>query len=1031
MTFEDSFLEQIIIIFFYKLKFTIMKKVLTLVSALSMVAGSAVANDFDWTGLEEPQLEAGTHFVKGTKSNLTYKDQEFSFQVSQGDKVQLEVNGENLDITVNDSKLTASLEGGKISFRAENDGRVVLKLGTGTAIKSIYVESDNYRTALKYIETIGKAAVNKATVDIADYSTMIDKDNQNLSFDGFFTSVKEEINLEAQKVAQMEAELVTAKAGNTVDKLLAEGLATSLENRLNAVKTAVEKIVTDAEAAKKNYDNITKVVAKGVDDRLVEAAKTTVSAIDNNALTYIWDFKLDGKKIVKSSLKAAWAEDELNAIAKDRDALKKAAMEELSRFYKSTKNEADWQKDFDGLKGQIDNMIARAIVERDYKSKITNLKTKVDNLNGVLAIKDVNQKDVFTKPAGYDDWTKAVKELNDFIDDTTNRRDYTKAELDADPVGKYTTADKTFTSLKDEFIGQAHKALTALSADAQKNIDTYSYKISAKYQNEPETQKQYEKEFAVIQSELNGYNKTIGLKDYATIVEGYNTIAKNISGINDQVKAKWDKTLNDQKIKVKDNNKEAKKVIDDQIDAVRKNYNDYIAKIEAWKKADFASDDMIASLNANQRVLFDIVGELDAQKKAVADKVAELETAIDEVSDVEFDPNDATKYRFNGENKDGKTYKSIVEEIEGRIKVQIDAAVKTANDRAWTYLTRDWSNGKATLTFNDANQKYNAAKEYIDKGLSESKMTQEAHDSFDKRYQGILDKSQNANFGENYRVDAYNKANDYMNALTLADNIGSISTDYLAKIETAVKAVNDQLEAYKALYQKVATKKVAWTVAKSKEADYQKEYKQVVPDGKDDFVKIKLQEINDALKDFSKKLEDNALEASSLKDEADTVLKFFDAGYFQATNYKGYVANNEAKSKADALIAVVKAEITNAKAAIAGYREEVQADANVVIAAAETTVSAQESSVAKDFADGKLGDTYASIEGALKTASANLKQALADAEKAEKGGNLDIDGDGQIGLSDIDKATDNTKGGAMDGTTFTNFIEAYLQYISK
>lgn len=1009
-----------------------MKKVLTLVSALSMVAGSAVANDFDWTGLEKPQLEAGTHFVKGTKQNLTYENQEFSFEVTKGDKVQLGVNGENLDITVNGSKLSASLEGGKISFVAEADGDVVLKLGTDTAIKSIYVESDNYREAEKLIKTVGMAAVNKATVDIADYSTMIDKDNQNLSFDGFFTSVKEEINLEAQKVAQMEAELVTAKAENTVDKLLAKGLETSLENRLNAVKTAVEKIVTDAEAAKKNYDNITKVVAKGVDDRLVEAAKTSVSKIDNDALTYIWDFKLDSKKkIVKSNLKAAWAEDELNAIAKDRDALKKAAMEELSRFYKSTKNNADWQKDFDGLKGQIDNMIARAIVERDYKSKITNLKTKVDNLNGVLAIKDVNQKDVFTKPANYDDWTKAVKELNDFIGDTTNRRDYTKTQLDADPVGKYTTAENTFTSLKDEFIGQAHRALTALSADAQKNIDTYSYKISAKYQNEPETQKQYEKEFAVIQSKLNGYNKTIGLKDYATIVEGYNTIAKNISGINDQVKAKWDKTLNDQKLKVKANNNDAKKVIDDQIDAVRKNYNDNIAKIEAWKKADFASDDMIASLNANQRVLFDIVGELDAQKKAVADKVAELETAIDEVSDVEFDPNDADKYRFSGKNKDGKTYKEIVEEIETRINAQIDEAVKTANDRAWNYLTSDWSNGKATLTFNDANQKYNTAKEYIDKGLSESKMTQEAHDSFDKRYQGILDKSQNAGVGENYRADAYTKANDYKTALTLADNIGSISTDYLAKIETAVQAVNVQLDAYTTLYQKVATKKVAWTVAKSKEADYQKEYKQVVPDGKDDFVKTKLQEINDALKAFSKKLEDNALIASSLNDEADAVLASFDAGYFQATNYKGYVANNEAKSKADALIAVVKAEITNAKAAIAGYREEVQADANVVIAAAETTVSAQESSVAKDFADGKLGDTYASIEGALKTASANLKQALADAEKAEKGGNLDIDGDGQIGLSDIEKATDNTKGGAMDGTTFTNFIEAYLQYISK
>ena len=1009
-----------------------MKKVLTLVSTLSMVAGSAFANDFDWTGLKEPQLEESTHFVKGTKQNLTYENKEFTFKVTKGDKVQLGVNGENLDITVNGSKLSASLEGGKISFVVEADGEVVLKLGTDTDIKSIYVESDNYREAENLIKTVGMAAVNKATVDIADYSIMIDKDNQNLSFDGFFTSVKEEINLEAQKVAQMEAELETAKAENTVDKLLAKGSETSLENRLNAVKTAVEKIVKDAEAAKKNYDDITKVVAKGVDYRLVEAAKTNdVSAIDNNALTYIWDFKLDGKKIVTSSLKAAWAEDELKAIAKDRDELKKAAMEELSRFYKSTKNNADWQKDFDGLKDQIDNMIARAIVERDYKSKITNLKTKVDNLNVVLAIKDVNQKDVFTKPANYDDWTKTVKDLNDFIDDTTNRRDYTKSQLDADPVGKYATAKNTFTSLKDELIGQAHSALTALSADAQKNIDTYSYKISAKYQNEPETQKQYEKEFAAIQSDLNTCNKTIDLKDYATIVEGFNTIAKKISDIEDQVKAEWDKTLSDQKVKVKGNNKDAKKVIDDQIDAVRKYYNDYIAKIEAWKKADFANGDMVAILNTKQRALFDIVDELDAQKKAVADKVAELEIAIDKVSDVEFDPNDATKYRFNGENKDGKTYKSIVEEIEGRINAQINDAVITANERAWDYLDRDSSYDKTTLTFNDAYQKYNKAKQYIDNNFSESKMTEKAHDSFDKRYQGILDKSQNAGVGENYIADALAKANEYKFALTLADNIGSISTDYLAKIDSAVVAVNVQLNAYKALYQKVATKKVAWTVAKSKETDYQKEYKQVVPDGKDDFVKTKLQEINDALKAFSQKLEDNALAASTLNDEADAVLASFDAGYFQATNYKGYVANNEAKSKADALIAVVKVEITNAKAAIAGYREEVQAEANVVIAAAESTVSAQESSVATDFAAGKLGDTYASIEGALKTASANLKQALADAEKAEKGGNLDLDGDGEIGLGDIEKAADDVKSGAMDGTTYTDFIKAYLQYITK
>lgn len=1017
-----------------------MKKVLTLVSALSMVAGSAFANDYDWAGLDTPKTDANHNVViNGKATDLKYENKKFTFNVNAGDKIELRVNGENLIITLGGQPLSVSLEGGKMNFDAEADGEVVLVLGDATAIKSIKVESDNYRNALNKIQTIGKAAVNNATIKIADYSQMKDEKNkyrdekgEALSFMDFFSAIKGEINIEAQKVAQMEAELEKAKQENTVGVLLGEAEGEGkLVTRLTAVDNAITQILADATAAKANYDNIIQVVAKGVNDRLVEAAKTSVSSYDNNALTYIWDFKTVNRKIEKKSLKAPWAETELAAIEKDRNELMKAAWEELGRFPKQTKAKAEWETDFNSLKDQVDNMIARAIVERDYKSKIATLKTKVDKLKNVLAIKDADHKDVFTKPAGYNDWTTAVDELNKFIDDATNRRDFTKAELNTNPVGKYNTAESTFTSLKNEFINQAYTALTALSKVAQENIDTYSYKIAAKYQNEPKTQEIYEKEFAKIQAELNGYNKTIGLKDYATIVEGYNTIAPKISGINDQVKAKWETTLSDQKLKVKANNEDAKKAIDDQIDAVRKNYNDYIAKIEAWKKADFANDDMVASLNAKQRVLFDIVGKLDAQKAEVASVVEKLTEEIDGVSDVEFDPNDATKYRFDGKNKDGKTYEDIVKEIEVSINEQIDLAVAAANERAWTYLNWEWSNGKTTLTIKDADWTYNNRKEYIDKGLSESKMTKEAHDSFDKRYQGILDKSLNDGVGENYRADALAKATEYKNAKTLAENIGSISEDYLSKIEKAVTAVNSELETYTDLYKQVAEKKVAWTVAKSKETDHQKEYKQVVPNGKDDFVKEKLEEINTILKKFSEKLEANALTASTLKDEAKAELDKFADGYFQATNYKGYVANNEAKDKVNTLIAAVKAEITNAKAAIAGYREEVKAEANVVIAAAETTVAAQETSVETDFAAGTLGDTYASIEGALNTASANLKKALADAEKAEKGGNLDLDGDGEIGTSDVLKAVGSSADKTMDLSTFTNFIDAYLQYISK
>lgn len=1009
-----------------------MKKVLTLVSALSMVAGSAVANDYDWnSGLENPQTDKDHNVVN--KKGLQYADKVFTFSVNKGDKVLLGVNGENLDITVNGSKLAAKLESGKISFVAEDDGSVKLKLGTSTTINSIYVESDNYRTALKYIETIGKAAVNQATVDIANYSTEIDEKNKNLPFDQFFSAVKAQINIEAQKVADIEAELKTAKADNNVK----QGLLDDFNTRLTAVKTNVEQIVKDADAAQKQYLNITRELAKDLDNRLIEAAETTVSSYDNNALTYINDFQTVNKTITVKGLKAEWAKTELEAIEADRDALKKAAMDELAKFPAQYAERTSWQAEFNSLKDQINNMIARAIVERDYKSNITTLQTKVTKLNDVLDIKDADQKTVFSKPAGYDTWKTDVKELNDFISDTKNRRDFTQSELAQNPVKKYSDAEKTFTNLKDEFTKQASTELTKRSTAAQENINTSSYKISAKYQNEPETQKKYEKEFAVIQAELNGLNTTIKENKYEVLVEDFNTVANKIAGVNTKVNNLWTVTLSKQKQEVIDLNASEQKKIDDKIDAVRANYNNYITKIEEWKKADFSNDDMKASLNANQRKLFDIVGQLDDTKEEIGKVVAALEAKIKAVDDVEFDPNNATEYRFEGnKNVNGSvvTYESIVIEIETKIQAQIDEAVKTANDRAKDYFDNEYSQGKATLTKGDADQKYDAVKETLDKGHKEAKMTDDAYTKFNNRYQGILDKSKNNQVGENYLVDAQTKVTEYYKAKTLADNLGKVSSDYLAKIEKAVKDVNEELDAYTKLYGDVCDKKVKWTVAKSKETTYQAEYILVEPNGSATFVKDQLEKINTILKDFSEKLEKNALTAYSdgtIKAVADKAFEDFNDGYFKATDYKGYVANNDAKDKADAKIKTVKAEIVNAKAAIAGYREEVQADAMIVIGQAEDTVAAQESSVATDFAAGKLGNTYASIEGALNSASASIKKALADAENAQKGGNLDLDGDGQVGLGDAKKGMENVKDGSMDGKTFMDFINAYLQYISK
>lgn len=72
-----------------------MKKVLTLVSALSMVAGSAVASDYSW-GEKDPTSPA----LKPTTDGLSYNvaSRTYSFAVSAKDKVTIyAVNNSTID----------------------------------------------------------------------------------------------------------------------------------------------------------------------------------------------------------------------------------------------------------------------------------------------------------------------------------------------------------------------------------------------------------------------------------------------------------------------------------------------------------------------------------------------------------------------------------------------------------------------------------------------------------------------------------------------------------------------------------------------------------------------------------------------------------------------------------------------------------------------------------------------------------------------------------------------------------------------
>ena len=1021
-----------------------MKKILTLMAAMSAVTG-AVANDFDWQSIPAKPATDASNMVKGY-NGLYFVDNTFSFNVDAGDEVQLTVNGKNLTVNVGGKDLNIELKDGKISFKATAGGQVTLKMGEQTAVTAIYVESDNYRKALEQIKTVGKGSVNEAVAKISDYSKKTDpnnmKDGKELSFEGFYTAIKAQINIEAEKVAKLEAELATRKAANTVTQDWLRDLASQLE----AVKNIVNGIVADASDAENTYNQVTKTLCANLDKRIKEARNTETGthygdASDENIRTkYIYELKSNGHADVTKP-KAEWCESELQNIEKDRDAIKNNAMELLSQFPNITWKAVVYNAKYSKLKNQVGNMIARAIVERDYvkTNKFSDLSDNVTKLDDVLKAKDAEGNTIFTKPAGYDEWAANVKKINDFVAQTDNRRLFTQEQLNAMPVGVYTSAETSFEQFKTDFANQAEAALNKLAKAAQDNIDTYSYKIAAKYQKEPDTQKYYEKEFSKLQADLNGYKKTITEKQYEKVVVGYTTIADNIEAINKAIlgdpttgeKGLWTETLSAQKQEVLDNNAAAAKVLTDKIDAVRANYNTKVTDgIEKWKTADFADRDMVTYLEACQRALFDIVNKLDKAKDDINSNVKKLADVIDGVEDVEFDPND-NKYRFTGKNEAEVDYSTIISGIETDINRQLDLAINKANDRAYQFFLNEAGTDE-TMTVNDANNIYNSLKESLNRGLNNSEMSTAAFNAFDKRYQGILDKANNKGVGENYLVDAKKKATEYYNAKTMADNIGKLTTDYLSKIQGAVAEVNTNLTAYTKLYEGVSSRKVKYTAAKAKEATYVNDYKAATGAEEDDakeFVSSKLNEISGVISAFSSELESKALSASKL--DGTKTFADFDKGYDMVTRYKAYQANEQALADANKLVANVEADITNLKAQIADYRDDAKAIGDAAIDKAQTVLDAQKKDIEANYAELELGTTFPNtIKGVLEAVRADLKKAAEDAKKQQEGGNLDINGDGEIDGDDVMQKLDESKK-TGDVNAFMDFVNRYLELIAE
>lgn len=1029
-----------------------MKKILTLMAAMSAVAGPAMAADYVWN------VDATGNITAEEKGDIAFANNKFTFTVNSGEKVW--VKGSNVTVSFGGANLTGvettfDMEGTGMLYTPGATGQVTVTLGANSTIKKIKVVGE-YSMRIEGLFEAVKAEVQKANQETAVWAT-------EPELEPFFTAVRAQINKQGAINQEVRALLEQYQAENSVDEH-----AAALMGRLNAAILNIKKYVICAKADKKTYDRIIGDDAQALKNQLEKGTSTPLNKeINNDSEVYIKDWKKsssnDNKPATFVSWKTSWAEEAWNSFYKDIETIKSEALAELGKFDKAELpagsgsfqagfTEADFKTKYQTLQTEATNVVNRAIFERDYADKIKAAKEDIQAINEV--VKAGTPFSVETP--SFSRLTDEVTQLNRFLAQPTDaHRSLTKADLNgADFKGLYDDCAKEIADIKAALVKQAKDALEARIEPTQKSLNETSYKISAKYVNEKETQKKYELEFAKIQKQLDDLKKNVAaVADFKDIVNTYNKYNGEFDTINKDIDSKWQNTLSAQKKEVLDNNHKEAVALLENVEKVRTAYNDNVLRIKKWVDATWTDEeDTDVKLNANLKELFSVAGGVDKMKEDIVADTLRYTKLINDTPDVEFNANDNQYRLLSGEVE---TFTNNLKAVEKAIMAQINEAVFTANLRAANYLNgAPMSNAYWYVA--DAKE---AGHEYANlwPGTKHEFMSAEAVTLFQKEFEKIAYKDANKQ-GAGYLDEAQSiinagyvteQAKVDIDKQKLADRVAEVEAIF-AKVKPAVDALNEEKVAYKKLYEAIYVQKIDWNVVKAEAATYQtaiddaaKEYHTTGFD-----VTARLKELNklfDGVKNVDGCTEDGAYTTlekgtnpvnakdAELNASINKKIEDFKAGLNEIRKYPEILKNKAAMTTADADIKAVEAELVNAREAIKAYNETVQAGATQLLNGAESALKTAKAAIEDASNKLELADNYTegqNLKQGLTNASQEIKDALAWAAQAAKDADLDYNGDGKVNVQDlVDADADFQKTG--DGFTFYKFLDAYLEYLSK
>ena len=458
-------------------------------------------------------------------------------------------------------------------------------------------------------------------------------------------------------------------------------------------------------------------------------------------------------------------------------------------------------------------------------------------------------------------------------------------------------------------------------------------------------------------------------------------------------------------------------------------------------------------MKANLNELFSIVNGLDDMKAEVTEAVDKMTENIKKESDEEFGAHyEANKniYRLTEDKVTG--YLNSTKTVSDAIYDELKEAATTANAKAYDFVKTNTGYGVKSIRW--ANNLISDAKYNVKTGDKNEKMSAEAAAKFKAAYDKIAQKDLTAPKGEQgegyvkiaeteierlYNYDI-NKA-DFKDNI-LADKVvknkegkRELPEQYIAPVETAVNALNNELESYKAQYKDIYALKVDWNTAKAKEDELQAKVdaweKANNVTAENHFnVNKELTAVNENLAKTLENLEKGCLTATKCQDATDKAKENYAVKMYMIQHFTEAKANEAAAPVVSAKVAEVEKAIADARTKVADYADDIKNKANADLNTIDGKLTTLKNSIDASVKANTIAANKDGFIASLTTLAGDVTKVLEAAAQAAKDADLDYNGDGKVNVQDlVDADADFQKTG--DGFTFYKFLDAYLEYLSK